>query len=136
MLALLALIGCHHHDDPGPVGEGIFAAGCPAEGGTVARTLTSPDEHLDGVDALGGPGDTVLMNTRAAFVISDPANPKTYYSYGGIPIDAVAVDGCAQSVPEKFGEMGFVIGQLDIGDFLSSQIRMFRGDRVEIVADG
>lgn len=137
MLVLLALLGCHHHDTGDDVvRDGIFAAGCPAEGHAVARTLIAPDEHLDGIDALGGPGDTLLVNSRAAFVISDPTNPKTYYAYGGIPIDAVAVDGCAQAAPEKFGEMGFVIGQLDLGDFLSSQLRMFRGDSVAIVADG
>jgi hypothetical protein len=112
---------------------------CPP--GSHAEVLRG-ESSLLGPDALGGPGDVWLANTEAAFVISaptapaGPADPKTYYSYGGIPIDAVARDGCEQAVPERFGEMGFVIGQLDLGDFTASQLRMFRGDSVEVVADG
>jgi hypothetical protein len=133
MLAL-ALLGCHHPDDSAPAGDGVFASGCPTAGHATAAILD--DGGLDGPDALGGPGDAVLYSSRAAFVISDPANPKTYYSYGGIPIDAVAVDGCDQAVPERFGEMGFVLGQLELTDFSSSQLRMFRGDSIEVVNDG
>ncbi len=138
MMFLLSLLAC----DPPPVpqrafnGAGIFTGGCPVAGKSLSRRLTDASEHLDGPDALGGVGETMLANTVAAFLVSDPANPKTYYQYGGVPIDAVPVSDCAPSGPERFGEMGFVIGQLSLTDFPSSQLRMIRGESVEIVNDG
>jgi hypothetical protein len=131
MLTLL-LLGCHPTNDTPDTG--LFAD-CPGAGESMARVMTG-DDRLDGPDSLGGGGDVVLMNDRAAFVISDPHNPKTYYSYGGIPIDAVALADCRQAGSERFGELGYVIGQLDLGDFASSQLRMFRGDSIEVVDDG
>lgn len=130
---MILLLACHPDIHDVDLGATPFEA-CAVDGGAHAAVLS--EQPLFGDDALGGPGDAVLVNDRAAFVISDPQNPKTYYSYGGIPIDAVALDGCAQAVPERFGEMGFVLGQLDIGDFEASQLRMFRGDAIEVVAEG
>ncbi|HMV69731.1 MAG TPA: hypothetical protein PKA64_23010, partial [Myxococcota bacterium] len=141
LLAPLMLLACPAPDDPGSdlpaaTGDGLFLHGCPVPGRAAARQLTDAAERPTGPDALAAPGDVVLLNAHAAFVIQDPATPRTYYHYGGIPIDAVAVDGCSQAAPETFGELGFVIGQLDLLDFTASNLRMFRGDRMEIVSDG
>jgi hypothetical protein len=48
----------------------------------------------------------------------------------------VALDGCRQASPERFQEMGFFVGSLNLSDLYSSQLRAFRGDSVEIVNDG
>ncbi len=117
-------------------GDGLFLAGCPFPGRSTARVLGSDEERPWGPDATAAAGDVVLMNTRAAFVIQGPDDPRTYYHYGGTPIDAVAVDGCEQAGPEILGEMGFVIGQLDLVDFNASSLHMLRGDTVQIVNDG
>lgn len=137
-MLLLGLLACDPPKQEARIvhGTSIFTAGCPRDGESFARELTDPAEHLTGPDALGGPGETLLANAVAAFLISDPKNPKTYYQYGGIPIDAVPVSECEPSGPERFGEMGFVIGQLSLTDFPASQLRMIRGESVEIVNDG
>lgn len=119
-----------------PAGEGLFSSGCPVEGRAGARELTLAAERPAGPDALAEPGDIMLFNEVAAFVIQSPERPRTYYHYGGIPVDAVPVSGCAPTGPDAFGEMGFVLGELDIGAFDQSTMRMFRGERVEIVSDG
>jgi len=118
-------------------GDGLFAAGCPEDGASFARLLTSPDEAPWGETAIAAPGDVVLGNDAAAWVIAAPGdNPRTWYHYGGVPIDAVPVDGCAQAGPDRFGVVGWVIGQLDLLDFPQSSLRMFRGESIEIVSDG
>ncbi|MDP2311407.1 MAG: CehA/McbA family metallohydrolase [Pseudomonadota bacterium] len=141
MFVTLLLLGCTPDPTPilpGPiaVGEGLFLNGCPQAGRAGARTLTDLAEVPWGPDALAAPGDVLLLNERVAFVIQGPDDPRTYYHYGGMPIDAVAVSGCAQAGPERFGEMGLVVGQLDLADFSSSSMHMIRGDSVEIVSDG
>ncbi|MFN7146513.1 MAG: carboxypeptidase-like regulatory domain-containing protein, partial [Myxococcota bacterium] len=143
MLVTLLLLGCHPTPTPAkPVptetetGDGLFAAGCPIAGESAARVLTEVDERPWGPDALAAPGDVLLLNERAAFVLQDPTAPRTYYHYGGLPIDAVAVDGCEQAGPEVLGEMGLIVGQLDLVDFETSTLHMVRGTSVEIVSDG
>ncbi len=139
MLFALLTLACHAPGtvDPLPTsGEGLFLGGCPKSGRSNARTLTDVAEAPWGPDALAAPGDVLLMNSKAAFVIQSPDAPRTYYHYGGTPIDAVAVDGCAQAGPEVLGEMGFVVGQLDLLDFGASQLHMIRGESAEIVSDG
>lgn len=121
---------------PEAIGEGLFLGGCPVEGQATARTLTTIDEAPWGPDALAAPGDVLLVNERSAWVIQGPDDPRTYYHYGGMPIDAVAVDGCEQAGPEILGELGFIVGQLELADFAASSLHMIRGDSVEIVSDG
>ncbi len=141
MLVTLLLLGCAPEADKSPpaatpTGEGLFLGGCPAKDGATARVLAEIDERPWGPDALAAPGDVLLLNERAAFVIQDPNAPRTYYHYGGMPIDAVAVDGCEQAGPEILGEVGLIVGQLDLADFASSSLHMVRGESVEIVSDG
>jgi len=118
------------------VGEGIFAAGCSQEGAASVRRLGGGSDRMWGTDVLGKSGDLLLMNAVAAYVISDVTDMRTYYHYGGIPIDAVAVAGCAQAGPEQFGEMGVVVGTLELTDFPASTLRMFRGESITVVKDG
>lgn len=122
--------------DPSATGEGLFAQGCPQEGRATARLLNEVDEQPWGEDALAAPGDVLLLSSKAAFVIQAPGDPRTYVHYGGMPIDAVAVEGCEQAGPERFGELAFLAGQLDLGDFNQSGLHMIRGDSMTIVSDG
>lgn len=117
-------------------GEGLFLNGCPVVGESFARTLTDIAEVPWGEDTLAGPGDVVLANEHAAFVIQGVDNPDTYYQYGGAPIDAVTVRDCEQAGPERFEEMGFIVGQLDLLDFNASTLHQIRGESIEIVNDG
>ncbi len=140
IVTLLTLAACHPaaQDVPTdtPTGDGVFLHGCPTAGRSAARELTDVAEQPWGPDALAEPGDVLLLNSKAAFVIQGPDDPRTYYHYGGTPIDAVAVDGCEQAGPEILGEAGFVIGQLDLTDFQASTLHMFHGESVEVVNDG
>ena len=114
-------------------GEGVFARGCPAPDAAVARELIG-DEALTGPNALGGAGDFLLANTHAAYVIQGVYEPRrTYWYYGGQPIDAAPVSGCEQAAPERFDEMGVILGTLDLGAFEQSVLRGFRAERVEVV---
>ncbi|MSP54032.1 MAG: hypothetical protein EXR69_00245 [Myxococcales bacterium] len=154
MLLLLLLPGCQPAppapvDSGADVGEGLFLHGCPSPGRALARELTDVAETPWGPDALAAPGDVLLLNETAAFVIQGPAiandpgkeaggpySPRTYVHYGGTPVDAVALDGCEQVGPEVFGEAAFIIGQIDLLDFEASTLHMFRGDTVAVVNDG
>ncbi len=135
----LMLLACPSPLDPppkNPTGEGIFADGCPVAGRSTARPLLGDHERMVGHDALGGPGDVLLSNSKVAYVISDPKNPKTYYHYGGMVIDAVALEGCTQAAPESFGEWGFLVGELKLADFEASHLHMIRGIEATVVSDG
>lgn len=125
-------------DDTGTpaAGDGLFLQGCPQPGRATARVLQDLAEQPWGEDAIAAPGDVLLLSSRAAFVIQAPDDPRTYVHYGGMPVDAVAVEGCAQAGPERFGEVAFLAGQLDLGDFQRSGLHMIRGDHIEIVSDG
>jgi len=61
---------------------------------------------------------------------------NTYYYYGGILVDAVALNGCTQAGPEQFEELGLMMGTLDTVDPLLSSLRAFRGDWGEVINDG
>jgi len=105
-------------------------------GQAAARMLVDPAERPWGEEALAGPGDALLMNEHAAFVIQGVGDPDTYYHYGGGPIDAVAVQDCEQSGPELLEEMGFIVGQLELADFVSSTLHQVRAEQMEVVNDG
>jgi hypothetical protein len=117
-------------------GEGLFLNGCPVPGRSFARVLTDAAETPQGPNALAAPGDVLIANERAAFVVTRPGAPRTYYYYGGILVDAVAVDGCRQAALERFGELALLVGTLNLGDFPQSTLRGFKGERVEVVNDG
>ncbi len=136
---LLLLPACP--DDPGdpvanPTGDGLFLGGCPVAGEATARMLVDPAERPWGEEGLAGPGDALLLNEHAAFVIQGVGDPDTYYHYGGGPIDAVAVQDCEQAGPELLEEMGFIVGQLDLADFVSSTLHQVRAEEIEVVNDG
>ena len=114
----------------------LFAEGCPRPGLAQARAIVNPGLGMQGPDALGGPGDFLLMNEKAAFIIQGVEQINSYYYYGGIPIDAVALDGCVQANAERFEELGFFVGAVDRSALLATGVRAFRGERVEIVNDG
>ncbi len=136
LLPLLAVLTACEPDPVALTGEGLLAAGCPVPGEASARWLTLPEERPEGADALAEPGDVLLLNTRAAFVIGAPGNRRTWYPYGGLPLDAVALRGCTQASPERLGELGFVLGELELEDYVQSTLRLFRGEEVEVVSDG
>lgn len=114
-----------------------FAQGCPAAGRALVRQLQSDAERFEGPASLAAKGDWLLANDKAAFVIKAPTeNEHTYAYYGGLLVDAVAVDGCSQAAPERFGELPFLIGALDIASIPHSTLRSFRGVSAEVLADG
>ena len=137
LLAVLALLACPEPEPPPtPTGDNLFLHGCPTEGQATARALVDAQERPWGIEALAQPGDVLLMNEHAAFVIQGVDAPRTYYHYGGAPIDAVALRGCDQAGPELFEELGFIVGQLDLSDFNASTLHQVRGKSIEVVNDG
>ncbi len=137
---ICALASACHKSAPAPTGSGIFSAGCPVAGESRALKLSSAAQKMTGSDVLASPGDYLLMNEKAAFVIDAPqvgsAYPKTYYYYGGILVDAVAVNGCAQESVERFGELAPIFGALDISNFGNSVLRAFHGQSISVLNDG
>ena len=120
-----------------PKGDGLFLNGCPEPEKSTARMIVDPEERPHGPDGLASPGDALIMNERAAFVISQIENNRTYWYYGGILIDAVALDGCAQAGEERFEELVPMLGRFDLGaPIANSVLRGFRGESIEIIADG
>ncbi|MSQ01393.1 MAG: carboxypeptidase regulatory-like domain-containing protein [Myxococcales bacterium] len=136
-MILLALLGCAPPAPaPNPTGDNLFQNGCPIEGQATARALVDVRERPWGPEALARPGDVLLMNEHAAFVIQGVEAPRTYYHYGGAPIDAVALRGCEQAGPELFEELGFIVGQLELSDFNASTLHQVRGQAIEVKSDG
>lgn len=117
-----------------PTGDGLFAEGCPAPGGALARVI-GVDSYLPGRAAVGTAGDLLLANERAAFVITDAVGQSTYWYYGGALADAVPMDGCAPG-EDKLDELGFVFASPDLFAFEQSLLRAFRADTVEVLRDG
>ncbi len=137
LLTTLLLSGCK--DDPQPdttatTGEGLFAEGCP-DGGALARRI-GVDASLPGKVAVGTAGDYLLANEQAAFVITEPDKGSTYYYYGGIVADAVAMDGCAVAGDDRLDEVALIVGTLDLTSIYTSVLRGFRGTSAEVIADG
>lgn len=130
---LLALAAC---TTTPPADDDTAGPTCAWADHPVARHLVAGGWVPEGPDALARPGDALLANGRAAFVIQSPADPRTYYHYGGTPIDAVPLEGCTQTAPEQFGELGFTPGRLDLLDVPRSVLRQFRGETMEIVDVG
>ncbi len=121
---------------PGPEDAPIFAAGCPRPGRALVRQLQDPAARLDGPDALGGPGDWLLANTRAAFVVTGAGPQRTYFYYPGIPVDAVRIDGCRQITPDRFEEIGWLVARGRLDRFSHSILRAFHGVDWQIISDG
>ena len=119
-------------------GDGLFARGCPERGRTRAYIIDDPAHRPTGAEVLAGPGDVVLMNSRAAFVVQGPEVRKTWWYYGGGLIDVVPVDGdtCRQAGEEHFGELAVLLGEADLGAFDTSTLRGFAADRLEVISDG
>ncbi|MFT5681700.1 MAG: hypothetical protein ACI8RZ_002606, partial [Myxococcota bacterium] len=124
ILTALLLSGCK--DDPVPpgleVGTGLFEEGCPTAGGTLARRI-EVEASLPGKVAVGTAGDYLLANEHAAFVITEPDKGSTYYYYGGIVADAVAMDGCEVVGDDRLDEIGLIVGNLDLTSIYSSILR-------------
>ncbi|MFO8057048.1 MAG: CehA/McbA family metallohydrolase [bacterium] len=121
---------------PATVSSSSFPEACPGLGKARAGKIKTPGVALSGPDALGRQGDYYLQNNRAAFVVQGLDQVNTYYYYGGILIDAVAMEGSEQACSEQFEELGLFIGEVNKDDFLASGVRAFRGKRVEIKSDG
>ena len=115
----------------------VFGLGCAPAGRSAAAVIPDGAPKLTGYSALGGPGDLVIYNSAAAFVFQGvDAAPRTYWYYGGQPIDAVAIADCAQDGPERFDEMGFIVGQARLDSFEQSVLRGFKAERIEVISDG
>ncbi len=89
---------------------------CPGMGQTSARFLNEGDAKIKGPNAIGSSGDAVLMNDRAGFVISRVDSRKTYYYYGGILVDAFALQNCKQVGEEQFNELQLITLKTEAGD--------------------
>jgi hypothetical protein len=94
------------------------------------------DERLPGEVAVGTRGDLLLANEHAAFVITAPGKQSTYYYYGGVPADAVAMAGCTPVSDDKLDELGVLVADINLVDPSASILRAFRGDAAEVVSDG
>ncbi len=126
-------------DSPAPdTAAGPFLNPCAPPGRAI---VTSDFGPLRGPDSIGAKGDWLLANDVAAFVIQGPVADKTYYYYGGLPIDASPVEKladqlCIQPGKEALGELAFAVGSLDPGNFAESVLRGFAGEKFEVIADG
>ncbi|MBI4508269.1 MAG: CehA/McbA family metallohydrolase [Deltaproteobacteria bacterium] len=136
VFGLLLFLGCSGGGSSEPTGEGLFLDGCPRAGRSLAKRISDPRQKMVGPEAVGGVGDYLLMNNKAGFVIQGVEKIKTYYYYGGMVVDAVAVDGCAQANQERFGEIGVMLGKLDTKDFNRSILRAFKSESIEVLNDG
>ena len=125
-------------DVPEPVpGEApIFRDGCLDPGTARARVWDVEGPAFRGHDARNIEGGWVLHNERAAFAISPIDDLETYWYYGGILVDAVALDGCRQAGEERFEELVVLLGHLNAGSPSDSTLRGFRGERGELISDG
>lgn len=119
-----------------PQQASLFVEGCPKAGEAWAKTIGNPLLAAQGPDAVGRVGDFLLMNSQAAFVIESAEAHNAYYLYGGIVVDAVAITECKQAGPERFEEIGFLMGTLVATDYTASRLRAFRADKVEVINDG
>ena len=136
-ILLTGVAGCGGDDDVNPAPEkSIFGLSCPVPGVSSAQQLTQDGPYMTGPDAIGRKNDYLLMNDQAAYIVEDASNVNAYYLYGGIVVDAVALTDCKQASPERFEELGFLMGTLKVSAFEESILRAFRGDSVEIVNDG
>ena len=150
LFALALAAGCSDSEDrgtgkeapPPPEGPSLFVEGCPVPGLARAARIERPDLGMWGPQALGGEGDFLLMNDRAAFIVTGPNKFDTYYYYGGILVDAVAIDGCEQAGPERYEEFWPLVARIDIAELLGNMnlgaatVRGFRGDSAEVLNDG
>lgn len=109
---------------------------CPGAGQATARALRGAAIHFEGDHAVGGDGDWILQNDRAAFVIQGVDRNITYYHYGGILVDAVPMADCAQTAPDRFEEAGIMLGKLDAAALWRSSLRAFRAESIHVVRDG
>jgi len=143
-------VGCHNSEssqsneakEPGPEGRSLFVEGCPVPGKARAARIERPDLGMLGPQVLGEEGDFLLMNDEAAFIVTSPDDVDAYWYYGGILVDAVALDGCRQAGPERYEEFLPLVAKVDLLEFLEAfdlgavTIRGFRGERAEILSDG
>lgn len=109
---------------------------CPDASRAQAGPIQGAEVLLAGPNAVGGEGDYFLRSDKATFVISGVDRRITYYHYGGILVDAVPTERCTQVADEQFEELGLLFGKLNLTDYLSSSLRAFRGETLEVVNDG
>ena len=147
---LLTVVGCSGSGESGngqeggdgPQGRSLFVNGCPVPGGSSAMQIQRPDHGMWGPQVLGEQGDFLLMNDRAAFIVTDPGDVDAYWYYGGILVDAVALSGCKQAGPERYQEFLPLAVQVDLLELLddfnlgAATVRGFRGETAEILNDG
>lgn len=109
---------------------------CPPSGRATARALAGDAVHFTGDHAVGGAGDWILQNDRAAFVVQGVDRGISYYHYGGILVDAVPMSECRQTSPDRFEELGILLGSLDATALWRSTLRAFRAESIRVVRDG
>ncbi len=122
--------------DPGSVvGVGLFSEGCAEPGTSLAREI-GVSERLPGAVAVGSKFDFLLANDVAAYVVTRPEAGSTYFHYGGIIADAVAMADCEAQHDDVLDEVGLVLGTIDLLDFDASILHAFRANEVAVLADG
>jgi hypothetical protein len=144
--AMLGAWACGGGDlaQPESSGSTLLDRHCTDPGAASAFVVT--DESVDpaeaGPDMIMARGDAVLMNDRAAFVILGPPadggdyHERTYYHHAGIPVDGLPLEGCRVAGPDRLGEVGFVVGRLNILEFTQSNLRQFHGEAMRVVDPG
>ncbi|OUS26324.1 hypothetical protein A9Q99_19040 [Gammaproteobacteria bacterium 45_16_T64] len=109
---------------------------CEQGNRAIAGQISNPNFKLTGPNAIGGEGDYLIANDKAAFVITGPGPQKTYYHYHGILVDAAPLSECEQAGNENFYEMALMIGRLNFFTQSASTIRAFKGGDIEVLNDG
>ncbi len=132
LLVALVLTACSTNESTSNAGSGL----CQSSGKATAYLLQEEKIHFEGEHAIGGAGDFLLQNDHAAFIIEGVDRGTSYYHYGGIVVDAVAMDGCTQKTEDNFQEMGLMLGSLNLGAFYDSTLRAFRATSIEVLEDG
>ncbi len=83
----------------------------PSQATVVARQITDPADLLVGPAADGEPGDYLLANAVAAFIISAPAHPHGEALSGGNILDAAAAPGWSDEFGGQFATLSGFPGQ-------------------------
>lgn len=100
------------------------------QAGMAEVKIATEKDLPGGPKAEGQPGDYILRNSRAVFVVSRPRPASGYARYGGRILDAV--------MPEKGSDMDF-LGELFISATDAKglpNLRTLRAERAEIVNPG
>src|SRR5688572_7250930 len=76
--------------------------------GASAGQVTDASQLVTGPAKSGLVGDYFIANDKVRFIVEAPGRTLGVIPYGGNVIDAVLIDGAAQTVEDHFGELGLI----------------------------